>query len=306
MSLERFSRYTKLTGSFQASLKDKRPSHIPYYMEKGVTPVAYDRDDNIINPLPVAMATEAKFAESEPTILPLLGKTPNNIVTLVAGGPGIPAGQADGQIIAEFSRLVSTLVANRRKVILIVQTSLTTEMFGIAGGRYIPMGIFDENESPLWLHPKAVEAGLFPGYAYPGVQKYRTSMTKDEQDAKFLPSWFMANRATAKANTGITDEAALNSAACRLQGGTLHTLGVAPSLEAGTEIAKRELFEAASRAGIEIPFVSPGAPAANAKTTPSTSTAGPAAKPAAKPKAAPAMNPNAAAAKALASKGRKR
>jgi len=263
-ALASFSRYVRLDGTFFLRKKKERNGSVPHYLVAGVEQVRFDSKGNPEDIIGVAMAIEAGFNEVKPPIGRPRDKNPLLLVQLVCGGNGTPASPAEARMLDELGRVLDALTSKRQPIILIAAPIATSEQYGMASGRFAPVGIFDEHEHALWLHPAAVAEGIIKA-EWPESQVCRTLevssaavLASGPQSGPF-PGWYNQAVATLTAS-GVTGEP-LMRAACQGQGNLLLSAGQVATLQEGVERAKTELRESMAKMGMSFPWLEPEAPA---------------------------------------------
>lgn len=259
-AIKGFSRYVRLDGAFFMRKKTGRSGAVPHYLVQGVDAVSFDSNGEPRDIVGAAMAVEVGFNEVKPPVGLPRGKDTLLIVQLVAGGKGYPATPSEAKMLDELGRVLDGLISKRQRVVVIAAPYSTAEQYGMASGRFAPIGIFDEDERPIWLHPTAIADGVLK-CPWPGNQVCR-GLSKEgapEQGGAPasgpIPGWYTESVSVLSAK-GLTGDR-LMLAACQGQGAMLHAAGVAPSLEAGVELAKAELLEGLTKVGVPAAVLAP-------------------------------------------------
>jgi hypothetical protein len=255
-------RATVLLGVVETRTKNKGalPGLSPHYAMTGCPLVHYAGSNATAEP----NAAEIEFLFQEtafplPSALSSYSPRQGNLVQLTFGRNGEAPTQAAYRVLREASGVLNQV--GSREVFLVSLPILTPGQYGVMTGRQYFLGLFNTDGTPIYLHPDAVDQGVFKA-PFPIHQSQKGPTTV--QDATTAPGQVHWYQSLTSALSGVTKlkGKALHETVLKARAQQLVDQGVAPSLEAGVAIAKQDL-------PAEAPATAAPA-AAPTKATPST------------------------------------
>lgn len=239
------------------------PGLTPHYAMAGCPVVRYTEQGAAVEE-PNSAEIEVSFVEMGfPLPSALSGYAPKqgNLIQIMFGRNGQSPTQAEYRVLREAGTLIGRALDAKREVVVASLPILSPGQMGATVGRHYLIGLFDAHGKALWLHPAAVERGVLKA-PWPEHQKERSVLEAPIPAAAAAP-WYEP-LAKKLREAGIKGKA-LHETVLKARGQQLVEMGVAPSLEAGTAIARLEAPEpGAKKAQAHAPAQHPEA------TTPGT------------------------------------
>lgn len=233
-----------MAGTLTPRMKNQGalPGLTPHYAMPGCPPVRYTEQGAAAEE-PNSAEIELSFQEMGfplPSALAGYAAKQGNLIQVMFGRNGQSPTQAEYRVLREAGTLIGRALEAKREVIAATLPILSPGQMGATVGRHYLIGLFDSHGKALWLHPAAVERGLFKA-PWPEHQKERSVVEVPVPAVAVTATWY--EPLATKLRAANIKGKALHETVLRARGQQLVELGVAPTLEAGTAIARLEAPE---------------------------------------------------------------
>lgn len=201
------------------------PAHSPYALLAKVTKIEGMSEERIAGLVSgIQIETSIQFADSDFPDAYLSARSTKawGRVMLTVGQRGLGPSPSEIACIQELSAILQgisasddargRMVAAGKPIILASYVAMSSGGMGSVEGRLVPVGIFDAEGTPIWLHPTAVSRGVLKA-PWPKDQKVRDLKVKEGVPspiaAAHLPQqWYPAAIASVRAiNPDLKGEA---------------------------------------------------------------------------------------------------